>query len=948
MSSAKSYKECPRCEFSNPRCANYCMECGHPFIQANFDTLRFLTIFFLDIEGYSALSSDLNPDEIKELLQECYELFESIIRSEKGKVLKYEGDAVMAAFGLHDDTDQSPFLACYAALRIQDSFQAHCRERALPTMTLRIGLHCGKVLVSNIGGITDLIGASVNRAKRMEQNAPTGGILISPELHQLVVDRFEFKSVGEIKIKGFSKPVRPYQLKGRKSRSKRSILGRQIPTVGRNKEISQIMSKMRDSFEKRHSFLVLIESGPGLGKSQLLRESMTRARELGYDPILSFCNFNSTVAHNCHALRILCYALGIHGMEDLHRKLDSLSFEEREELGYLIGFQGSMSPIALDEVNYKDRFHSFVKWLGTELRRPVLFVIDDMHWADLGSLNFIDELMQFREVPVFVLASGRNRRREADFFFSSQNGQGIRLSCLTPTESKQLLRECLGHLDSVDGELIDELSRLSQGNPLFIEELVLHYANFCLQKDGSESQNLELPSSLELVIQNRVDQLPRALTLMLMKAGVQGKIFFPDALGELEESLLEDARERGLIVQLKDHPKTGWRQYQFSHEMIRISLIHRLTQKELGKVHRDLANYFEKGVEDNHLLAESVAWHSHMAGLHEKALIWYSRAIRIYGGMSQIECICDLATKALELPDEVLKSRTKEVFVILDAMGEAVELSGGYDHYLEQIAYWLPYLECESQQLCLKIKSLRTSLLAHDYRRFLNNLPIFKEELERGSVFTPRVVQEYEFLLAEYQRIKGSLSESRAIFEKILQDGKAECLVLSNAYNALAKLHHSHGDTLQACRVQLEGIRYCREKKYVRGLGMGLNNLGFFLKALGKEKWALSSIQRAYQLKRTVFDYPGQIICLVNELFMSKNLETALSTLQNALTLCNNLKLGRETHLVELMLMHLEEGRMDEIRLSEIRDWFFQRECKDQYDQFLQATQELQSRLKAA
>jgi len=81
---------------------------------------------------------------------------------------------------------------------------------------------------------------------------------------------------------------------------------------------------------------------------------------------------------------------------------------------------------------------------------------------------------------------------------------------------------------------------------------------------------------------------------------------------------------------------------------------------------------------------------------------------------------------------------------------------------------------------------------------------------------------------------------------------------------------------------------------------------------------------------------------------MSKNLETALSTLQNALTLCNNLKLGRETHLVELMLMHLEEGRMDEIRLSEIRDWFFQRECKDQYDQFLQATQELQSRLKAA
>ena len=633
--------------------------------------LKTATVLFMDVVGSTQLSERLDPEDCHAVMDSALERLTAIVRAYHGRVLQYAGDSLLAAFGadqaLEDDAERA-VRSGLAILAEAAPLAAEFRERyALDGFDLRVGIHTGPVLLG--GGIDpdgSIRGVTVNIAARMEQSAPAGALRISHETYRHVRGVFDVEPQAPIEIKGITDPVRSYLVTRAKPRAfrmaNRGLEGIDTQMVGRDAELARIGELFQSACEDKSLKQVTIVGEPGIGKSRLGLE-FTHWLELQGQPVRFFQGRPQPYGTNIPygLLRdLLAWRFEILESDPqsvaqaklatgLGAVLGERAAEYTALIGALIGFDFSADPhiaaIASDARQIRDRaFHalaSYFRAVHRDAATPIVILLDDLHWADEGSLDFVNHLAQAcADLPLFLLCLTRAALYERRPLWGSGRSEHLRvdLAPLSRRGTRELIEALLGRLETVPTALRDLLASSAEGNPYFVEELigmliddgVIVTTSEPWRVVGDKLLDVRVPSTLAGVLQARIDGLPPDEKTALQQASVIGHVFWDEALQRIAPSAgaaLDGLMRRELAYGRETSAFEGTREFVFKHHVLHQVAYQGVLKQSRREQHRLTADWLvvrsgDRASEYFGLIAE----HYERAGDVDNALTYLRKA----------------------------------------------------------------------------------------------------------------------------------------------------------------------------------------------------------------------------------------------------------------------------------------------------------------------------------
>jgi class 3 adenylate cyclase len=275
------------CGAEQDAAAAFCSACGAALVEGarraapaeEREERRVVTILFADLAGSTALGERLDPEDVRALQAELFELVNGEVERTGGVTEKFVGDAVMAVFGIplaHEDDAER---AVRAALRARDAFPvfaARVRGRYGLDVGLRIGVNTGEVIAGREAaarGELMVSGDAVNVAARLQQHAEPGQVLVGARTHSATQGVVAYREVAALKAKGKRADVSAWEaLRAASKPGRRSQAGLSAPLIGRRAELAILEALAARVERERVPQLVTIFGHAGIGKSRLLRE----------------------------------------------------------------------------------------------------------------------------------------------------------------------------------------------------------------------------------------------------------------------------------------------------------------------------------------------------------------------------------------------------------------------------------------------------------------------------------------------------------------------------------------------------------------------------------------------------------------------------------------------------------------------------------------------------
>jgi class 3 adenylate cyclase len=463
---------------------------------------KLATLLFMDIAGHTALTHHLDPEELVEVVDQPLARMAEPVASYGGRVVRFQGDGFKAVFGLPTADEHDPENAIRAGLAIQamaDEIAGELeREHELRGFAVRVGIATGLVLGGGgTEGEDSVKGEPVNLAARMESAAQPGTVLIAHQTYQHVRGVFDLQPLDPIHAKGFEEPVPVYRVVGARPRSfrtrRRGIEGIETRMVGREQELRLLQDIFSAVAADRWGRLVTIVGEPGLGKSRLLYEfenwvdlqpahahpyrgrARLETRRVPYGLLRDlFASQFDIQDSDSEAMAV----------QKLEQGVAAFAGPEHEEwapfIGYLIGFNTTASPHLhgiLDDVQQiHDRaFYSAVQFFQVVMReQPVLVLLEDIHWADAGSLDFFEHLVQdCRDYPLMIVCLTRITLFEERPSWGEQAvDTRMDLAPLSAGASQELVVEILRNIPEIPPRIHDLIVSRAEGNPFYVEEVI--------------------------------------------------------------------------------------------------------------------------------------------------------------------------------------------------------------------------------------------------------------------------------------------------------------------------------------------------------------------------------------------------------------------------------------------------------------------------------------------
>ncbi|HKA31298.1 MAG TPA: AAA family ATPase [Candidatus Binatia bacterium] len=574
-----------------------------------------VTLLFTDLVDSTALLQRVGDERAQRILHAHRQLLREALASHGGREVKWLGDGVLTTF-----TSVADGVRCAMTMA-----QRARRPVAGERLGLRVGLHVGEVLPDE----ADYVGTPVVLARRLCDQATAGQILCGSVVVELLRGRrgFEFATVGPLELKGFPEPVVAYEVRYRPEAG--AALLRHTPFTGRTAELGRLTRRL-DEVCAGHGGVVLLAGEPGIGKTRTIEEATETARAQGALVLWGRC-YEGEAARpfgpiaealseyvRGAAPEALRADLGLHAAP-LTRLVPVL----RERIPDL------PEPMPLEPAEERVRLLDAVaqSLLALAARVPTVLVLDDLHWADAGTVALLRHVARFTpRARLLVLGAYRDVEVASDHPLTEALGtlpretsyEQLGLGGLDATAIKELVDTVAER--EMPAVWVETLTRETSGNPFFLREVLLHLAEegalgFAGRNAPPGPGSLRIPETVHQVIARRLARLPEATNQFLrVAAAFTGGIDFEVArrVARLEERVALDGLDAALGAQLLVPAGGHDSAYDFTHALVRHTLYERLSRARQARLHREIAEgmeavYADRAVEH----AAEIARHYH-------------------------------------------------------------------------------------------------------------------------------------------------------------------------------------------------------------------------------------------------------------------------------------------------------------------------------------------------
>lgn len=583
-----------------------------------------VTLLFTDVEGSTALTSRSGDADGRALLRDCEDVIRKQIAAHEGREIKSLGDGFMIAFS-------SARRAVRCAVDIQKALHA---EKASPSggLDVRMGLNAGEAIHEN----DDLFGSAVNAAARIASKAKGGEILISEVVKTLAgrVPDVEFVDRGRIKLKGLEDRFRVYEVAWTKDASALRPFER-TPFVGRKTERAELCSFL-DALTQGHGGVVAIGGEPGVGKTRLTEEVAEDARKRDHRVLIGRCYESEGAPPYIPFVEIIEAAMQEVPPETLRLALGDAGGEIAKIVPQLrTMFDDLPAPLELPaEQERRYLFNSLWEFIARAAStRPLILIIDDVHWADEPTLLAAEHIAQrLQNVAVLVLTTYRDTEleitrplaRSLESLVRRQQAHRIALKRLPEEGVRSMLHVMSGQ--EPPAPLVEAIYQETDGNPFFAEEVFKHLSEEgrLFDEHGNwlpdlKIAELDVPEGVKLVIGRRLERLTESTRVALSMAALTGKRFeyrVLEAVEELEPDDLLDAIDEAEAARLiKSETSSGEPVFSFAHELIRQTLLSSMALPRRQRRHLSIARALQQLYEkDLAARAADIAGHLLQAG----------------------------------------------------------------------------------------------------------------------------------------------------------------------------------------------------------------------------------------------------------------------------------------------------------------------------------------------
>jgi class 3 adenylate cyclase/tetratricopeptide (TPR) repeat protein len=664
---------CASCGAEQDASAAFCSSCGAALEAGGegrtgsdaggHDERRVVSVLFADLAGSTAMGERLDPEDVRAVQSELFELINAEVERFGGVSEKFAGDAVLAVFGIPAAHEDDPERAVRAGLAVRDAFPAFAarvRARHGVDVGVRVGINTGEVVAgpdSAARGELMVSGDAVNVAARLQQQAAPGTVLVGERTGRASERAIEFAPAAAIAARGKEAPVTAQVAVAPLARPvSRGIPGLAAPLIGRDRELALLDAVADRVAAERGPQLVTLFGHAGVGKSRLVAEftaARTGARVLrgrclpygegiAYWPLAEIAKRGAGILDTDPA-EVAHTKLRAHVRDRLGDDGDTTV---ADVLQATIGIGGTdTAALATDAEDVRRNLHAAWRRYFAAAGRDALAIvlIEDIHWAAPPMLDLIEQLAaDLEDTAVMIVCPSRPEMLDARPLWAAgaQNATAINLTPLTPDQAARLVAALLD-LDRLDDETRARILARAEGNPFFTEEIV----RMLIERGAIERRNggwqtterlaeVPIPDSVHGVLAARIDLLEARPRAVLRRCAVVGRVFWPDAVAADEEALTALAR-RGLVSERPSSTMAGMREYAFKHALTRDVAYAALPRPERRRLHVQVAAWIERvssGREDEvaelmaHHYAEAIAAGLEDEGARTLAVRWSLRA----------------------------------------------------------------------------------------------------------------------------------------------------------------------------------------------------------------------------------------------------------------------------------------------------------------------------------
>jgi class 3 adenylate cyclase/tetratricopeptide (TPR) repeat protein len=607
-------RACPSCGESNPDRFSDCAFCGTTLTEQVVpkDERKVLTVVFCDLKDSTGLAERVDPESLGEVLDLYFTAMTRVLERHGGSIQKFIGDAIVAAFGIPVIHEDDALRAVRAATEMRVALARLNRQLQAGygvTLAVRTGVHTGEVVVrAAVNGQQVLTGDTLNTAARLEQVAGEGEIFIGEPTFRLVRGAVEVELMEALELKGKALPLVAYRLisaGGDEQASRRH----DAPMVGREDELSELLGLFDRAMTEHRCFLGTVLGEAGVGKSRLVRAllesvaeraTVLRGRCVPYGEGITFLP----------VLSIVREAAGIEQGDpgdEAHAKLEALcgDVEVARRVASALDWSDEELPLAELFWGIREMFEHLAS------SRPLVVVIDDVHWAEPTLLELLEHLVErSTEAPILVLCTARPDMLESHPDWSDgEFAHRLLLDRLPDAASSVVIDNLMGGVSLPDG-IRRTVARAAEGNPLFVEQLVsmLIDGGMLIETDDGwqathDLEHLEVPPSIQALLSARLDMLEPIEREVVDPASVIGLAFPSSAVRAIARAPVRDSVPVQLSTMvhkrlIRQEPSTDAEEndYRFDHILVRDAAYSGVLKRARAELHERFADWLESSV----------------------------------------------------------------------------------------------------------------------------------------------------------------------------------------------------------------------------------------------------------------------------------------------------------------------------------------------------------------